>query len=144
MRLSAARRAAADAPRWRYLLTRDPQRLLEAADRLARDDRADDAVRLLTRANRQHPNVDLATHIVDLRFEAFRQMQWDDEPRRRANVPDLFPGAGIPEVTREELTPERLRSAIAHHGSLLVRGFAGQSDSERLIRDIERAFAACD
>jgi hypothetical protein len=145
MRLSAARRAAADAPRWRYLLTRDPQRLLEAADRLACEDRAADALRLLTRANRRHPNVDVATRIVDLRFEAFRQTQWDDDGSKlSAEIPDLFPGAGIPEVTREQLTPERLRSAIAHHGSLLVRGFAGQTATDRLIRDIERAFAACD
>jgi len=143
MRLSAARRAAADAPRWRFLLMRDPQRLLEAANRLAREDRAADALRLLTRANRQRPNVDVASRIVDLRFEAFRQTQWADEPRWSADIPDLFPGAGIPEVTREQLSSEHLRSAIAHHGSLLVRGFAGQTAADRLIRDIECAFEAC-
>jgi hypothetical protein len=143
MRLSAARRAAEDAPQWRYLLTRDPRGLLKAADRLANENRAVDALRLLTRANRRNPNVDIATRIVDLRFEAFHQAQWDDEPRRSADIPDLFPSASIPEVTREELTAEHLRSAIEHHGSLLVRGFAGPTDNDRLIHDIERAFAAC-
>jgi hypothetical protein len=142
MALSAVRRAAADAPRWRYLLARDPKRLLESADRLARENRAVEALRLLERAQRAHPHVEIAAGIVDLRFEAFRQTQWDTQRPDWSAVPDLFPGAAIPEVTRERLSGAALRSAITHHGSLIVRGFASEGDAHRLTDDIERAFAA--
>jgi hypothetical protein len=144
MRLSAVRRAAADAPRWRYALTRDPRRLLESADRLVAERRAVEALEVLNRANRRSPNTEVASRIADVRYHAFHQTQWETKrPSWPEQVPDLFPGAQIPEVPRDELTAECLRSALMHHGFLLVRDFAGGADIERLIRDIENAFSAC-
>ncbi len=61
-----------------------------------------------------------------------------------ASVPDLFPGEKIPEIVRRELIAERLRSAITHHGSLIIRGFASPTQVTRSVTNIERAFAAYD
>ncbi len=145
MRLSSRRRAAAVPPSWRLGFGSDPNRMLAAADRLVADDKAVDALRLLTRANRRRRDARIAQRIVELRFDAFGQTQWtSDLPPWPENVPDLFPTSGLPEIASEHLTAERLRSAIVHHGSLIVRGFAKDRDVDRLVVDIDRAFAAYD
>ncbi len=145
MRRSSRRGAAAALPSWRLGLVSDPNRLFAAADRLVADGRAVDALRLLTRANRRRRDARIAQRIVELRFDAFGQAQWtSDLPSWPRDVPDLFPNAGIPEIASEHLTAEWLRSAIVHHGSLIVRGFAKDRDVDRLIVDIDRAFAAYD
>jgi hypothetical protein len=145
MRFSSRQRAAAVPPTWRLGVASDPNRLLAAADRLVADDKALDALRLLTRANRRRRDARIAQRIVELRFDAFGQMQWTrDQPSWPEGVPDLFPNADLPEITSENLTAERLRSAIVHHGSLIVRGLAKGGDVDRLVVDIDRAFAAYD
>jgi hypothetical protein len=129
---------------WRHRLSRDPRRVVEVADRLAGEQRSAEAVEMLTRANRKLNDPELAARIVDLRFAAFRHVQQTGgAPPPLPPPPDLFQSK-FPEVSRHELTPETLRSAILHHGFLLVRGFADDADAERLTRDIEHAFAACD
>jgi hypothetical protein len=123
----------------------DPNRLIEAADRLVADGKALDALRLLIRANRRRHDARVAQRIVELRFDAFGQAQWPgNRPSWPDEVPNLFPSAQLPEVASEDLTAERLRSAIAHHGSLIVRGFAKRRDVDRLVGDIDKAFAAYD
>ncbi|MBK5288878.1 MAG: phytanoyl-CoA dioxygenase family protein [Acidimicrobiia bacterium] len=50
----------------------------------------------------------------------------------------------MPEIHRHDLTVGALRSAIRHHGSILVRGLVDRSDVDRLVQDIDTAFDAFD
>ena len=51
-------------------------------------------------------------------------------------LPDA--GGGLPEFTREQVTPELLRSAILRDGCLLVRGLFRRADAERFAEQIDR------
>lgn len=51
---------------------------------------------------------------------------------------------GLPEFSRDELTPELLRAGILRHGCLLVRELVPRSDAGRFADQIERAFAERD
>jgi hypothetical protein len=126
-------------------VVRDPERTLGVAERLVADQKVADAIRLLTDANRRWRDPLIEKRLVDLRFDAFKQMAWDGErPPWSDSVEDLFPGERLPEVAGEELTVELLRSGITHHGSLVVRGLANHEQVEYLIRDIDKALAAFD
>jgi hypothetical protein len=59
-------------------------------------------------------------------------------------VVDLFPGASIPEIRAEDLTLERLRSAIRCHGSLIVRGLLNPARVLALVTGTDRAMVAFD
>jgi hypothetical protein len=123
----------------------DPERALDSADRLVEDQRLADAVHLLTEANRQRRDVRIEKRLVDLRFDAFKQSDWQ---RQRSTWPerveDLYPGERIPEIAREDLTVGRIRSGIMNHGSLVVRGMANRDHVERLRTDIDKSLAAFD
>jgi hypothetical protein len=127
------------------LSLRDPELTFDVAERLVADQKLADAISLLTDANRRRRDPRIEKRLVDLRFEAFKQTDWDDErPAWPNGVEDLFPGERIPEVAREELTVDRLRSGIMHHGSLVVRGLANRDQVEHLTCDIDKALAAFD
>ena len=57
-------------------------------------------------------------------------------------MPDLFPGAVIPEVDAGEVTVEHVRSAVWNHGSLIVRGLVGPERVTQLVDDIDAALEA--
>jgi hypothetical protein len=104
-----------------------PSEALAAAERLVADDRTLDAIELLTVANRDQSDGRLARRLVELRSDAFLGRSWPaDPPTWPSAVPDLFPGVAVPEVAGGELTLDELRSAILHHGTLLVRGWVYQ------------------
>ncbi len=118
---------------------------LAAANALVADGNLREAVRLLTDANRLVRDRHVEQRLVDLRFDAFRQSTWPtSRPLWPTDVDDLFPGVLIPEITRAELTVERVRSAINHHGSLIVRGMIDHERVDRLVGDIDRAIDAYD
>jgi hypothetical protein len=124
---------------------RDPEFTLGVVERLVADQKFADAIRLLTHANRRRRDPRIEKRLVDIRFDAVMRMDWNDErPAWPDCVEDLFHGERIPEVAREELTVERLRSGIMHHGSLVVRGLASRDQVEDLVRDIDKALAAFD
>ena len=50
----------------------------------------------------------------------------------------------IPEIAGSELTLDHLRSAIRHHGTLLVRGLVDQERVAMLVDDIEHTLRAYD
>jgi hypothetical protein len=97
----------------------------------------------LTNANRQVPDAETEEELVRLRLEAVGQL--DRTPGFASwppVVPDRFPGVvSPPEVTRDGLTLDSVRSGIFRHGSLLVRGLIGPDRVQRLVEDIDRAFA---
>ncbi len=109
------------------------------------DDRVLDAIELLTAANREQRDGGIARRLVELRSAAFLQMSWpEDPPDWPSTVPDRFPGVLVPEIQASALTLDDLRSAIRHHGTLLVRGLVDQERVAVLIDDVERALAAYD
>jgi hypothetical protein len=122
-----------------------PEQVLATAEELIAVGEFTDAIRLLTDANRARRDQLLEQRLVDLRFDAFRQMEWPaDRPEWPESVDDLFPGEHIPEIEPADLTVERVRSAIRNHGSLIVRGLLDPAQIERLRGDIDRALAAYD
>jgi hypothetical protein len=123
----------------------DAEQALDAAEYLVAQQKLADAIRLLTEANRRGRDPRLEKRLVDLRFDAYTKTEWGHErPEWPGCVEDLFPGELIPEVMREQLTVERLRSGIMHHGSLLVRGLANGHQVEQLAFDIDKALVAFD
>jgi hypothetical protein len=133
-------------PRWRRNRTTDEtEQALAFADRLAADGRVPEAISGLTEANRVHRDRRLDRRLVELRSEAFLSATWSRErPPWPESVRDEFPGVAVPEVTGAELTVAHLRSAMQHHGVLLVRGLVAQDRVAVLVDDIERALTAYD
>jgi Phytanoyl-CoA dioxygenase (PhyH) len=101
-----------------------------------------DAIETLTRANKQRRDPAVEARLVTLRHEAFAAVAAARDTRPVWPEPvDLFPDdPRPPEVGVGELTVETVRSAISHHGSLLVRGLLAPTDVARLTDDVDRAF----
>jgi hypothetical protein len=124
---------------------RDAEQALDATEYLVAQQKLAEAIRLLTEANRRWRDPRLEKRLVDLRFDAYTETEWGHgRPEWPRCVEDLFPGELIPEVMREQLTVERLRSGIMHHGSLLVRGLADGDQVDQLTGDIDKALVAFD
>ena len=124
---------------------RDAEEALGGADRLVAAGKISDAIRLLTEANRVCRDRRIERRLVELRSEAFLSMPLlRKRPAWPATVADVFPGERVPEIACEDLTVEHLRSAMQHHGSLLVRGMVDRDRVDLLVDDIERALAAYD
>jgi hypothetical protein len=118
---------------------------LGAAEGLVSEQKLNDAVRLLTEANRRRRDTRVEKRLADLRFDAFKHTNWPRVPPAwPEGVEDFFPGERIPEIPREQLTVERLRSGISNHGSLLVRGLLNREQVGQLTGDIDKALAAFD
>jgi Phytanoyl-CoA dioxygenase (PhyH) len=98
----------------------------------------------LTATNRARRDRDVERQLVQLRFDAFAQTAWPTETPPAPPVADLFADDGIPEIRGHELSVERVRSAIQHHGSVLVRGLVDPDQVARLVSDIDSAFDAYD
>ncbi len=120
---------------------RSPTEVLAEAARLEQVGRRVEAVALLTEANRRRPDVALERRLVQLRHDAFAELEpaspvspWPPE------VPDRFAGeTGLPEVGVADLTAQTLSAGILHHGALVVRGLVPPAGVERLVGDIDRA-----
>ena len=139
------RRQVASPPGARGANGSNPQPKLDAADRLVADGHYRDAIDLLSDTNRVRRDPRTEQRLVDLRSEAFQQLEWPTErPAWPDAVPDLFPGAQIPETPAADLTVEHIRSAITHHGSLIVRGLVDEPRVQRLVHDIDQALAGYD
>jgi Phytanoyl-CoA dioxygenase (PhyH) len=97
----------------------------------------------LSRARRRRSNPKAEQRLVRLRLDAVSEL--DHSPPVGAwppEVDDLFPDATAPpEVSRDGLTLDALRSGIFRHGALLVRGLIGPARVRQLVDDIDRAFA---
>ncbi len=120
-----------------------------SAERLRGEGRLLEAIDVLSAANRVERDPEIEHMLVSLRIEAFPSVQgqagllsWPPD------VVDSFPGplgvAGVPEVMAHELTGPLLAGGITHHGCVLVRGLIGPGAVDRLVSDIDQAFAAYD
>jgi hypothetical protein len=101
-----------------------------------------EAIDLLSDANRARRDAEIERRLIELRVEAFpHEVATEPVSAWPPEVPDLFPAdARPPEIARDELTVEVLRSAIFHHGSLLVRGLIDAATVDRLVGHIDQAF----
>src|SRR5262249_32337733 len=126
---------------------RDVPPALGVADALVARGQLLEAIDVLAAANRERRHAGIERRLFELRYQAFDHLP----DRRSAPRPwpsveeDLFPDvAGVPEVRADQLTVERLRSAIHRHGSLIVRGLVPQSRTQSLVAEIDRLFALND
>ncbi len=124
----------------------DVSRLRREAEQAEADGRLVEALDLLRQANRADPDPATEAHIVELRHRGFDLLDGgsplDGWP---PSLPDLFPGEeGIPEIGPDELTTERLGSAMVNHGALLVRGLVGPDLVAHLVEGIDLAFEGRD
>jgi hypothetical protein len=82
----------------------------------------------------------LLQDLVDLRHRAALEFEPPAREPWPPQYPDLFPGqVGVPEVAAGDLTVEVMGSAIAHHGSLVVRGFFDDDMIARTAESLNRA-----
>ncbi len=116
--------------------------LLARAAQLAADGDALVAIHELTVANRQHPDASIERELVRLRHAAWPEIdrtgpEWDTQ------VPDVFEGTdGIPEVSADRLDGLTIRSAVEHHGAIVVRGLLPPSWCARLREGIDHSWQA--
>jgi Phytanoyl-CoA dioxygenase (PhyH) len=114
------------------------------AEEFRRAGRSLEAIDELSAANRNFADPHIERCLVRLRHAAWAEL--DRTPPVKAatkEVPDLFEGeTGIPELAASELTAVLIRSAVQHHGSLVVRGLFSPECCARLRNDIDRSWEA--
>src|SRR3954451_2614674 len=102
----------------------------------------------LTRSNRDRPDAQVESRLVELRHAAGIRLL--DNPQPDAAFPEPAFGqlpdrnGDLPGIEPAQLTPEVLRAGILRDGCLLVRGLVDPDDARTLAADIDRAFEARD
>ena len=98
----------------------------------------------LTAANRESRDLDAARRLMELRHEAGIALLGGshDDPQYPAADNARLPAAdGLPEFSRDQVTPELVRAAILRDGCLLVRGLVDREDALRFAAEIDRSFS---
>lgn len=101
------------------------------------------AIDLLESADDVRADDHLERRLVALRHEAYGRLRPEPRPDWPPTGDD--PGAGPwgpPECDGVELTAELLAGALAHRGSLLVRGLLDDRLTARMVRAVHRTFTA--
>lgn len=100
-------------------------------------------IEALSEHNRVEPDRETERRLLRLRHLAgIRRLDAEADPQYPApDVERLPDGPGLPEFTRDELTPGLLRAAILRDGCLLVRGLVDRADAIDFAQGIDRAFA---
>ena len=128
--------------------TSESSDLVAAAEELARRGEFLEAARRLEAIPRDRRDRMVDVQVVDLRHRAFLTLRERAHVSEKAPSPppkDQWPGRiEPPEVDAEELTGDVLRSAVFHHGCLIVRGLLPVAVCDLLRADIDEAFAAFD
>jgi len=113
-------------------------------DRLVQDGNAVAALDAVAALNRAHPSPELQVRLIELRRQAAEVYRppgrWPWPPTLDDPFPDVV--GRPPEIAARELDGALLGAAVAHHGSLLVRGLFDRDAVERSRQSIERASAA--
>jgi hypothetical protein len=113
-------------------------------DRLVVDGDARAALDAVTALNHASPSPELQVRLIELRRQAaevYRPVgRWPWPPTFDDPFPDVV--GRPPEIAARELDGALLGAAVAHHGSLLVRGLFDRDAVERSRQSIERASEA--
>ena len=122
----------------------DPAEALAGAEELARSGRRLDAIAALTAANRMRRDAAIERRLVELRNEAFGELDTTGGPGSwPPAAPELFAGVeGLPEISGRELSADTVRSGIVRHGGLVVRGLIPEARIAQLVSGIDRTFEA--
>ncbi len=109
------------------------------------DDPLAEVARLMA-ANRANPDPATEKRIVQLRHEAFAQLERDEEipPIGGPSGAELPRPDGLPEVNADAISVDSLRDGILGGGSLLVRGLVDPDRAQRMRDGIDRTFAMRD
>lgn len=118
---------------------------LDDIDRLVRCGDVVGALDAAIAAARAAPSLEVQRLLIDLRHRA--AAAYPSEPRTPwpIDFEDPFPDLAateLPEIAADELTAELMGAAIAHHGSLIVRGFFDADQVERTTDSVKRTVDA--
>jgi len=117
--------------------------MIAEARNLAAEGRYQDAIALLTTANRENRRREIDSELLALRSGGFLAGAYETEsPPWPAGVSDQFPGEGLPEIGVDALNATTIRSGIEHHGSLIVRQMITPGQVDLLRDDIDRVWDA--
>lgn len=105
-------------------------RALAAAEDLAARGRLVEAIELLVAANREHRQPAVEARLVDLRHAAFDTTPRLDPARLPAAVRPEPTDEPLPDLAATDLDLDALRTGLARHGCVLVRGLI---DTERAL-----------
>jgi hypothetical protein len=99
----------------------------------------------LTQDNKARPSRETERRLLWLRHVAGISLLKPDAPKPDFPAPaaDQLPEvpSGLPEIAREDVTPELLRAGILRDGCLLVRGLVDRDEALRFAGEIDQAFA---
>jgi Phytanoyl-CoA dioxygenase (PhyH) len=119
--------------------------VIDEARGLADSGQYNEAIELLTAANRRGRRREIDRMLLALRSEAARTGDWNTErPEWPSQVADQFGGEGIPEIRGDELSVSSIRSGIEHHGSLIVRQLITANQASLLRNNIDRVLTDFD
>lgn len=116
---------------------------MDAAADLVAASRPDEAIRLLTEANRRTRDPRLEQELVTVRHEAALAHVAEPTSTDPLVRSDDDPGP-LPELGPDDLDTETLRRGIARHGCVLVRDFLAPDRVASLVDGIDRTFEAFD
>jgi len=119
--------------------------VIDEARGLANSGQYNQAIALLTAANRESRRCEIDRMLLALRSEAVLKGDWTKErPEWPSLIADQFVGEGIPEIRGDELSVSAIRSGIENHGSLIVRQLVNSNQVDLLRNDIDRVLTAFD
>ncbi len=118
--------------------------LLDRAENLVREGDIRAAIALLENEG-STDDTDVVRRLVDLRIEAYGQVEWPDPPTSWPPPhDDRFAGVdGFPEIERAELDVGALRAGVWGKGGLIVRGLMPSAELRAQMRaNIDRSLEA--
>jgi hypothetical protein len=118
---------------------------ISAAKVLAQEGRYSEALDVLCETNRAKPDATVECLLARLRHEAVESApeQLEPPPAPRIAASTDAPGLLQP-IAPADLNLSNLRSGLARHGCVFVRGLVGPDDVARLVRGIDRTLDAFD
>ena len=127
---------------WRFSKKSGQTDPMAHAERLVQSKKFLQAIDTLTQANLASPSPAIEARLIEVRHEAlFHLSPKSSFPTWPPATTNLFSDVvGIPEITRDELNVEKLRSAILNNGSLIVRNLITPGEAQAAIDDVNISF----